>query len=636
MSTCFTALHTPRPHRPLRARKPKRRCLRGCSRFAALSLAAGFWLAASGCSTSDGSEGSGGHGAAGSGGTSAVGGATGSGGSAATSSGTTAAGGALTGGQPGSGGIAASGGTSAVGGAIGLGGSEGTTGGTTGRGGSTGAGGSEGTTGGTTGRGGTAGRGGATGAGGSTRGGGTGGGAAGSGGQTASGGAAGSGGGGEAAGGSTATASCTFAQEATTSSKIATVGIVTWSTTLADLTEAHIDFGLTTSYGYTAPVDLKAADYRTLLLGMKPTKTYNYRIVASNGSGQCTSPNYTITTGSLPTGLSKITVSNKSTASPLFGGFLITGQFVQNGSSGSVPAYIVDADGDYVWVFAPGGDVPGVKMNYAGTHIWTNSVNIAFGGGATGNATVHRVSMDGLTNDNLSSKFTGQNHQLTVLPDETVAFYAYGSNGCDDIKEYSPGTGNTKTIVNSCTAIGGVSAAHVNDIQYSKDDDTLVFSELDNQVIVKVKRSDGSTVWTLNGGQAAFTGDTWKGGQHGIHVLGLDKLIFFNNNSTVNMGGGAGLGGDGSGSSAVELALDLSGKKMTKAWSYKASPSIQNDIMGDVQRLPNGNTIVAYSTKGVLHEVSADGTLLQEWSWDLGGQFGYIEKRATLYGPPPR
>ncbi len=58
--------------------------------------------------------------------------------------------------------------------------------------------------------------------------------------------------------------------------------------------------------------------------------------------------------------------------------------------------------------------------------------------------------------------------------------------------------------------------------------------------------------------------------------------------------------------------------------------------MGDVQRLPNGNTIVAYSTQGVLHEVSSNGTLLQELTWPVSASFGYIQKRATLYGPPPK
>jgi hypothetical protein len=557
-----------------------------------------------GGATGGGSSGQSGR-AGGSGGSSGAGGSAGNGGSSAGGGGAGGSGGRVSGGSSGAGGSAGNGGSSAGGGGAGGSGSRVS-------GGSSGAGGSAG----------------------------NGGGAAGSSGQPGTGGAVGNGGGAGSAGGaggSTGTASCTFTQQATTSSKIATVGIVTWSTTLSNITEAHIDFGLSTSYGFTAPVDLKATDHRTLLLGMKPTKTYNYRIVASNSSGQCTSQNYTITAGSLPNGLSKITVSTKSSASPLSGGFLITGQFVQNGSgtSGS-PAYILDADGDYVWAYAPGGDAPGVRMDYAGTHMWINSVNVAFGAGATGNANVHRVSMDGLTDENLSSKFTGLNHQLTILPDETVAFYAYGSNGCDDIKEYSPSTGNVKTIANSGTAIGGSSACHVNDIQYSKDDDTLVFSELDSQVIAKIKRSDGSTVWVLNGSKSTFTGDTWKGGQHGINVLGLDRLLFFNNNSTMNMGGGPAPGGDGSGSTAIELALNLSGKKMTKAWSYKANPGIQVDIMGDVQRMPNGNTIIAYSTKGLLHEVDKNGTLLQEWSWALGGQFGYIEKRATLYGPPPK
>jgi hypothetical protein len=559
----------------------------------------------------------------------------------------------------GSGGKAGSGGSGGKGGSAGSGGTteRGGSGGAAGRGGSGsggdkagGSGGAAGTTSsGGTGGGGAVGSGGSAGSGGkgdtAGSGGGTAGrsgGAGGRGGASGTGGSAGSGGstGGEA--GSTGSGNCTFTQQSSLSTKIATVGIVTWSTTLPSPTEASIDFGLTTSYGFTAPVDLKAQSYRTLLLGMKQSKTYNYRIKAKNSSGECTSGNYTITTGTLASGMSKITVSNKSTASPLAGGFLILGQFTSGGGSSGSPAYILDADNEYVWAYSTGGDAAGVTMDLTGTHMWVNSVNVGggFGGGGSGSATVHRITMDGLTDENLSSKFSGQNHQLTVFsPDgttEMIAFYAYGSNGCDDIKEYNVSTGAVKTIANSGTAIGGASACHCNNIQYSKEDDTLVFSELDNQAVAKVKRSDGSTVWVLNGGKPTLTGDTWKGGEHGIHILGVDKLLVFNNNSTVNMGGAGSGGGDGSGSIAIELKLDLSAKKVTKAWSYKANPKIDNQIMGDLQRMPNGNTIIAFSTKGVVQEVSSSGTLLQELSWPAGGQFGYMQKRPTLYGPPPR
>ena len=58
--------------------------------------------------------------------------------------------------------------------------------------------------------------------------------------------------------------------------------------------------------------------------------------------------------------------------------------------------------------------------------------------------------------------------------------------------------------------------------------------------------------------------------------------------------------------------------------------------MGDIQRLPNGNTIVCYSTRGIIDEVNAQGMLLQRMMAAGTGNFGYIEKRPTLYGPPPR
>ena len=65
-----------------------------------------------------------------------------------------------------------------------------------------------------------------------------------------------------------------------------------------------------------------------------------------------------------------------------------------------------------------------------------------------------------------------------MLPDETIAFYASdgGREGCDDIKERAP-NGTVRTIANSQRALGTTGNCHVNNIQYSKVDDTLVFSD---------------------------------------------------------------------------------------------------------------------------------------------------------------
>jgi len=362
----------------------------------------------------------------------------------------------------------------------------------------------------------------------------------------------------------------------------------------------------------------------TWLLGMKQSRTYHYRITATGSNGDCSGPDATIQTGVLMTGLPKISQDTKNQAA-LYGGFLITGQYVSMGSSG-IPAYILDGDGEFVWAYKFAKDVTGAVMSYDGNWMWINSANVP-----SGQVAVHRVSMDGTKDEDKSSSFSGLNHQLTVLPDETVAFYAYNqSKGCEDIKEYSP-SGSVKTLVNAGAAQGGSSACHVNNIQYSKEDDTLVFSDTDSSVAVKIKRTDGSTVWVLNGSKATFTGDKWSGGEHGIHLLALDRLLIFNNNSRMSIGGG---GGTGDGSIVLELKLDLSAKKISKVWSYKSD--VQNDVMGDMQRMENGNTVIGYSTQGVLQEVDSGGKLLQEWTWPIGASFGYIQKRKTLYGPPPR
>jgi hypothetical protein len=179
-------------------------------------------------------------------------------------------------------------------------------------------------------------------------------------------------------------------------------------------------------------------------------------------------------------------------------------------------------------------------------------------------------------------------------------------------------------VVNSKTALKiNDSMCHLNNIQYSKEDDSLVFSNLQSSQIAKVKRSDGSTVWIMNGSTSTISGISWSGGNHGIHLLSLNRLLIFNNNN----------GGSG-GSIAKEYMF--SGSSGSQVWSYTASPAQPNMVMGDLQRMPNGNTVICYSTRGVIDEVNAQGMLLQRMTAAGTGNFGYIEKRLSLYGPPPR
>jgi hypothetical protein len=371
----------------------------------------------------------------------------------------------------------------------------------------------------------------------------------------------------------------------------------------------------------TAPVDLKQTSYRTLLLGMKPSKTYHYQITVTNSSGSCSSTDQTIATGAQMNGLPTFTITTNNKAA-LYGGFLVTGTYTQ---SGGAPAYILDADGTYVWWYNDGSDACGPRMSYDGNYMWIASANVP---DATSGDHVHRVTMDGLTDTDFTTAFAHHSHQVTPLPDGSVAFYATGTNGCDDIKVFpangTPTTAAT-TVVNARTAHGGSGACHVNNIEYSPTDDALIFSDLDNSCLTKVDRKTGATIWVLNGGSpsgvmSTFTGDLYKGGEHGFQVISVNDILLFNNNS----------GGSG-GSQALELMLDPTAKTSKKIFSYQASPAINVSVLGDVERLPNGNTIIDFGTGTKIQEFEKNGTLLQQISATVN--FGFMEKRATLYGP---
>jgi len=440
---------------------------------------------------------------------------------------------------------------------------------------------------------------------------------------TGAGGASLTGTGGSGLGGSTGVTCSINIKTKSLSTAIPTVGIVEWSSDLSGITEANIEFGLDTNYGMTAPVDLTETNYRTLILGMKAGgRTYHFRVVAKAGDKICTGQDNTLpATGDPPNALPQLTLT-PTKANGLDGGFLVAETFKQAfGTSGDGAAYIIDGDGDFVWWYVVKGivDLSRARQSYDGKYMWITSVNVM-----SNTQKMIRVKMDGTDAQDLTSQFGGINHDFAVHSNETIAFIAYGSNNCDDIKERAP-DGTVTTIINSGTAVGA-SACHCNAIHYDRNDDTIVFSELDTSSFVKVTRDTKKVVWLMssqNSGKATVTGVSWRN-QHGFHIIDPKHLLFFNNNTGPN-------------STAIEAELSINGGSgtATQLWSYPSTVTVQ--YMGDAQRLNNDNTLVTYSSAGEIREVSSAGTLLQTVKVSGSGNLvGFTEKRKSLYGPPPR
>ena len=85
----------------------------------------------------------------------------------------------------------------------------------------------------------------------------------------------------------------------------------------------------------TAPVDIALADHRTLLLGMKPAKTYHFRVVARDATMTYTSGDYTVMTGPATTtvSISRFQVMNATARKR---GFIVTSYWQGSGHRGAV------------------------------------------------------------------------------------------------------------------------------------------------------------------------------------------------------------------------------------------------------------------------------------------------------------
>lgn len=373
-----------------------------------------------------------------------------------------------------------------------------------------------------------------------------------------------------------------------------TIGIVTWSVTAAPLASAHIEFGLDGSYGMTAPVDLSAAGYRTLLLGMKPSRTYHFRIVASDGTATFTSGDYTVATGP-PTSLVNVTSFNVIDAAARQRGFVIASH-----RTNSTVAFILDADGDVVWWFGGGPNgIARARMSEDGKNMW-----IAISGN-TG-APLMRVRMDGLETQSYPNVTAA--HDITPIGGATMAYLDYGERDCQSIFEIDPG--GTASEVFESTSVVSSSNCHGNSLRYSKKQNVYTFSDHLTDVFV-VDRS-GAVLWRL--GQRVSGGNaTWGGAQHGHQLLDDGLLIFANNGAGNNA------------SQAIEYTLDGTERRRFASGGFTAN-------LGDVQRLPGGNTLITYSNQSLIQEVDGSGKVVLEIKV-AGSSLAYSLWLADLYAP---
>jgi len=164
---------------------------------------------------------------------------------------------------------------------------------------------------------------------------------------------------------------------------------------------------------------------------------------------------------------------------------------------------------------------------------------------------------------------------------------------------YNPLTGNL------------VKLNHLNTIGIANDGNILLGNRT-NAEALKIDLKTGDIIWRFGGkdNQFTFTDENEANNPnyfsaHHIRMLPNGNITLFDNGNNHNPWF----------SRAVEYQVDQVNKTATQVWEYRHQPDIAARIMGSVQRLPNGNTLIGWggkaqdSTSADITEVKPDGTI---------------------------
>ncbi|MDG1480711.1 MAG: aryl-sulfate sulfotransferase [Myxococcota bacterium] len=234
----------------------------------------------------------------------------------------------------------------------------------------------------------------------------------------------------------------------------------------------------------------------------------------------------------------------------------------------------------------------------------------------------------------------GLHHDLDVLPDGTVAYIAYDTREVDGeliqgdrIMELSE-DGTLVEVWSAWDALSytadtpssGSGWTHANALNYAADEDAYYLSLHNYNAILMIDRATGETRWTLGGPGNDF--DLPKSAifrrQHQFQVLN-DSILIFDNGS---MSEGY--------TEIHELTLDTAAMTATPLWNYQPTESLYTLVLGDVQRLNDGDTLITYCGSGIVEQVSPQAEVRWRLYTPLSVVLGYsthLSEPADFFRP---
>ncbi len=420
---------------------------------------------------------------------------------------------------------------------------------------------------------------------------------------------------------------------------IPTVATITWTLADDDVRAAAVEYGpFGGALAGLIPASVDGATASATLLGLKAETQYVFRIHETTGDRTATSGDHDLTTGPTPPGLLSMT-SHHHGAGPT-AGFVIL-PIVTFPSA----VVIVDADGDPVWWHrpeAPDGRewttlfIPrAIQAGDGSAIVYEASVGWEEGEQTVRQRLLYRVSMDGA--EVQTTEVEGAHHDFTELPDGTLTLLVEDERDVDseavlgdELVELAP-DGTTSGIWSvwdhatydpEVEYDEGTGWSHANAVEYVPATDSYLVSLRNFDAIWEIDRQGGEVLRVIGGPDSDYAlsdGDTALfDRQHGVTALEDTLLVFDNRWHDV-------------GSRVVEYRLHDDTGLAELVWADTTEPIQYSIGFGDAHRLSSGNTLVAWSSLGLVEEVEPSGEPVWRLATELGGGIGYLHHVYSLY-----
>jgi len=424
--------------------------------------------------------------------------------------------------------------------------------------------------------------------------------------------------------------------EAQLSEIVPTVFSVRWTVDAEEAESGWVEYGADETYGNIWPGTADgAADFKAALAGFKPSTTVHFRAVAVVDGVEVHGGDESLATGALPVDLPVPSVATHDPPAAT-GGYLVTSVNTDEPS-----VVILDADGDVVWWYTPDDSWNLLFISRAslgldrGSVLYLSTPDVVQEGDHQ-NQWIVEVSIDGVVRHALQVE--DAHHDFLELSDGSLAVLEADFQMVGDLQvkgdrlvEHSP-DGSKREVFSAWDHLTyapddeGEHPAdewtHVNAVDLDEEAGVYYLSAHHLDSILKIDRDTGELLWQAGGDDSNFAlsgGSTdlfqW---QHQFELVDGGILVFDNGTS-----------GDMN-SRVVQYDLDEDAQMAEQVWEFEPDPTLWIYCLGDVSRLPNGNTLITWGTSGRIEEVTPEGETVLQIDLPLGAGFGYTSWSASL------